>query len=65
VSLGGVVIRMKRLDCVEARGGKCRNPLAEPSVLGVPSGSSFGDVLAQILGLCGCFAVALEVAAFA
>src|SRR5213078_943285 len=28
-----------------------RNPLAEPSVLGVSSGAAFGVVLAQILGL--------------
>ena len=30
--------------------GLTRNPLAEPSVLGVTSGAAFGVVLAQILG---------------
>ena len=31
--------------------GLTRNPLAEPSVLGVSSGAAFGVVLAQVLGL--------------
>lgn len=42
-----------------------RNPLAEPSVLGVTSGAAFGVVLAQILGLGAGVADALAVAAFA
>ena len=31
--------------------GLTRNPLAEPSVLGVSSGAAFGVVLAQVFGL--------------
>ena len=42
-----------------------RNPLAEPSVLGVSSGAAFGVVLAQILGLQTGIVAALGVAAFA
>ena len=42
-----------------------RNPLAEPSVLGVSSGAAFGVVLAQILGLQTGIAAALGVTAFA
>jgi iron complex transport system permease protein len=42
-----------------------RNPLAEPSVLGVSSGAAFGVVLAQILGLQAGVVAALGVAAFA
>jgi iron complex transport system permease protein len=45
--------------------GLTRNPLAEPSVLGVTSGAAFGVVLAQILGLGAGVADALAVAAFA
>jgi iron complex transport system permease protein len=45
--------------------GLTRNPLAEPSVLGVTSGAAFGVVLAQILGLGAGVADALGVAAFA
>ena len=42
-----------------------RNPLAEPSVLGVSSGAAFGVVLAQILGLQAGVVAALGVAVFA
>lgn len=42
-----------------------RNPLAEPSVLGVSSGAAFGVVLAQILGLQTGVVAALGTAAFA
>ena len=42
-----------------------RNPLAEPSVLGVSSGAAFGVVLAQILGLQAGIVAALGVAVFA
>jgi iron complex transport system permease protein len=42
-----------------------RNPLAEPSVLGVSSGAAFGVVVAQILGLQTGIVAALGVAAFA
>jgi ABC-type Fe3+-siderophore transport system permease subunit len=45
--------------------GLTRNPLAEPSVLGVTSGAAFGVILAQILGLGAGVADALAVAAFA
>jgi iron complex transport system permease protein len=42
-----------------------RNPLAEPSVLGVSAGAAFGVVLAQIFGLGLTFLAALGLAAFA
>jgi iron complex transport system permease protein len=42
-----------------------RNPLAEPSVLGVSAGAAFGVVLAQIGGLGLTFVAALGMAAFA
>jgi len=42
-----------------------RNPLAEPSVLGVSSGAAFGVVLAQILGFETGLVAALGVAVFA
>ena len=42
-----------------------RNPLAEPSVLGVSAGAAFGVVLAQIFGLGLGFLDALGLAAFA
>jgi cobalamin transport system permease protein len=42
-----------------------RNPLAEPSVLGVSSGAAFGVVLAQIMGFETGLVAALGVAAFA
>ena len=42
-----------------------RNPLAEPSILGVSSGAAFGVVLAQILGLSSGVLAALGVAVFA
>jgi len=42
-----------------------RNPLAEPSILGVSSGAAFGVVLAQILGLSSGIVAALGVAVFA
>jgi len=42
-----------------------RNPLAEPSVLGVSSGAAFGVVLAQILGFQAGIVAALGVAVFA
>jgi iron complex transport system permease protein len=42
-----------------------RNPLAEPSVLGVSSGAAFGVVVAQIFGLQTGLVAALGVAAFA
>ena len=45
--------------------GLTRNPLAEPSVLGVTSGAAFGVVLAQILGLGASVTDTLAVAAFA
>jgi iron complex transport system permease protein len=45
--------------------GLTRNPLAEPSVLGVTSGAAFGVVVAQILGLGASAADAVAVAAFA
>jgi iron complex transport system permease protein len=45
--------------------GLTRNPLAEPSILGVSSGAAFGVVLAQILGLGLSALDALGVATFA
>jgi iron complex transport system permease protein len=45
--------------------GLTRNPLAEPSILGVSSGAAFGVVLAQILGLGISTLEALGVATFA
>ena len=42
-----------------------RNPLAEPSVLGVSSGAAFGVVVAQIMGFESGFVAALGVAGFA
>ncbi len=42
-----------------------RNPLAEPSILGVSSGAAFGVVLAQILGFQAGIVAALGVAVFA
>jgi iron complex transport system permease protein len=42
-----------------------RNPLAEPSILGVSSGAAFGVVLAQILGFRTGILAALGVAVFA
>ena len=42
-----------------------RNPLAEPSVLGVSAGAAFGVVLAQIFGLGFTILAALGLAAFA
>ena len=42
-----------------------RNPLAEPSVLGVSSGAAFGVVLAQIFGLQTGLVAAVGVAVFA
>jgi iron complex transport system permease protein len=42
-----------------------RNPLAEPSILGVSAGAAFGVVLAQILGLGLTVLAALGLAAFA
>jgi iron complex transport system permease protein len=45
--------------------GLTRNPLAEPSVLGISSGAAFGVVLAQILGLGRSMLEALAVTAFA
>ena len=42
-----------------------RNPLAEPSILGVSSGAAFGVVLAQILGFQAGILAALGVAVFA
>jgi iron complex transport system permease protein len=42
-----------------------RNPLAEPSILGVSAGAAFGVVLAQIFGLGFGFLAALGLAAFA
>ena len=42
-----------------------RNPLAEPSVLGVSSGAAFGVVLAQIFGFGSTLLAALGLAAFA
>jgi iron complex transport system permease protein len=42
-----------------------RNPLAEPSILGVSSGAAFGVVLAQILGFQTGILAALGVAVFA
>jgi len=45
--------------------GLTRNPLAEPSVLGVTSGAAFGVVLAQIAGLGASVTDALAVAACA
>ena len=41
-----------------------RNPLAEPSVLGVSSGAAFGVVIAQLLGSTGAIIDALKVTAF-
>jgi iron complex transport system permease protein len=41
-----------------------RNPLAEPSVLGVSAGASFGVVVGQLLGGSGAFFDALRVTAF-
>jgi iron complex transport system permease protein len=45
--------------------GLTRNPLAEPSILGVSSGAAFGVVLAQIFGLGLTSLEALGVATFA
>jgi iron complex transport system permease protein len=45
--------------------GLTRNPLAEPSILGVSSGAAFGVVLAQIVGLGVSALDALGVATFA
>jgi iron complex transport system permease protein len=45
--------------------GLTRNPLAEPSVLGISSGAAFGVVLAQIVGLGLSPLAALGVTAFA
>ncbi|MBI1962355.1 MAG: iron ABC transporter permease [Candidatus Rokubacteria bacterium] len=45
--------------------GLTRNPLAEPSVLGVSSGAAFGVVVAQICGLGVSTLAALGVTAFA
>jgi iron complex transport system permease protein len=42
-----------------------RNPLAEPSILGVSAGAAFGVVLAQIFGFGFTFIAALGLAAFA
>jgi iron complex transport system permease protein len=42
-----------------------RNPLAEPSVLGISGGAAFGVVIAQIFGMGPSVAAALGVAAFA
>jgi iron complex transport system permease protein len=42
-----------------------RNPLADPSILGVASGAAFGVVLAQLAGLGGGVVAALGLAAFA
>ena len=41
-----------------------RNPLAEPSVLGVSAGASFGVVVAQLLGSTGAAFDALRITAF-
>src|SRR5215468_2040693 len=45
--------------------GLTRNPLAEPSVLGVSSGAAFGVVLAQVFGLRAGIAETLGLTAFA
>ena len=45
--------------------GLTRNPLAEPSVLGVSSGAAFGVVLAQVFGLRAGLLEALGLTAFA
>lgn len=45
--------------------GLTRNPLAEPSVLGVSSGAAFGVVLAQVFGLGSGFVQAVGIAACA
>ena len=45
--------------------GLTRNPLAEPSVLGVSSGAAFGVVLAQVFGLRTGLLEALGLTAFA
>lgn len=45
--------------------GLTRNPLAEPSVLGVSSGAAFGVVVAQVLGLGVAAVDALGLTAFA
>ena len=45
--------------------GLTRNPLAEPSVLGVSSGAAFGVVLAQVFGLRAGLFAALGLTAFA
>jgi iron complex transport system permease protein len=42
-----------------------RNPLAEPSVLGVSSGAAFGVIVAQVFGLGGGFVEAVGLAACA
>jgi iron complex transport system permease protein len=42
-----------------------RNPLAEPSVLGVSSGAAFGVILAQVFGLGGGLVEAVGIAACA
>jgi len=45
--------------------GLTRNPLAEPSVLGVSSGAAFGVVIAQVVGLGASVPEALGTTAFA
>ncbi len=45
--------------------GLTRNPLAEPSVLGVSSGAAFGVVMAQVFGLRAGLAETLGLTAFA
>lgn len=45
--------------------GLSRNPLAEPSVLGVSSGAAFGVIVAQVVGLGSSFVEALGLAACA
>jgi iron complex transport system permease protein len=45
--------------------GLTRNPLAEPSVLGVSGGAAFGVVLGQLFGLGGGVAESLGLASFA
>ena len=45
--------------------GLARNPLAEPSVLGVSSGAAFGVVVAQVFGLGGSLVEAVGLAACA
>ncbi|MFQ5828717.1 MAG: FecCD family ABC transporter permease [Candidatus Methylomirabilia bacterium] len=78
-SIAGVVIlnlRLPRIAVAALAGGALavagvgfqaltRNPLAEPSVLGVSSGAAFGVVLAQLFGLGGTIAEVVGIAAFA